>query len=198
MDKPAPPSRDLPSHRLPPHFPAQKPSPAASVRESTASRCRVRRPYVLLGLRICLRSLSSTAALGRRYYRSTGLSCNRVGTNLPESVTEANAQNGLPRILENVDDLPRRSFQIKMRAIGKQVYVGTAGNNFAETLTELALQETHDFADSLQREAFAAEFADYCHFHYVLHRVEAAVALALGLDHAALVPPLELAGGDAG
>ena len=46
--------------------------------------------------------------------------------------------------------------------------------------------------------AFAAQLADHRDFGEVLHGVETAMALALGLDDAALVPPLELAGGDAG
>ena len=35
-------------------------------------------------------------------------------------------------------------------------------------------------------------------FGEVLHGIQAAMAHAFGLDHAALVPPLELAGGDSG
>src|ERR1700722_13069786 len=78
------------------------------------------------------------------------------------------------------------------------MHVGVPAHDLAEALAKLALQESHDLADALQGEAFAAEFADHRHFEDVLHRVEAAMAFPLGLDHAPLVPPLELAGGDAG
>jgi hypothetical protein len=145
-----------------------------------------------------LRSLSSTPTLSRRYYGSTHLPCYDLSPHLPNRVTKANAQNGLLRILEDVDDLPRGGFQVKMRAVGEQMYVGSSAHDFSEAFAELALQESHDLADSLEREAFAPEFADHRHLHDVLHGVKAAMALALGLDHASLVPPLELARGYAG
>jgi hypothetical protein len=50
----------------------------------------------------------------------------------------------------------------------------------------------------LKREAFAAQFADDRDYVEVLHGVETAVACAVRLHYALLVPPLELAGGDAG
>src|SRR4029077_17575168 len=133
-----------------------------------------------------------------RYYGSTHLPGDDLSPHLPKRVAEANAQNGLLRILQDVDDLPRRGFQVKMGAVGEQMYVGGSSNDFAQAFAELALQETHDLADSLERETFAPEFADDGHFHDVLHGVKATMALAFGLDHAPLVPPLELARGDAG
>src|ERR1019366_5854158 len=46
--------------------------------------------------------------------------------------------------------------------------------------------------------SLAPQFADDGHFGEVIHRVEAAMPFALGLDDATLIPPLELAGRDAG
>ncbi|MGB8597409.1 MAG: hypothetical protein WCD48_18065, partial [Candidatus Sulfotelmatobacter sp.] len=59
-------------------------------------------------------------------------------------------------------------------------------------------QEAHDLSYPLQRETLAPQLADDGDFGEVLHGIEAAMALAFGLDDAPLVPPLELAGGDAG
>jgi hypothetical protein len=101
-------------------------------------------------------------------------------------------------ILENVDDLSGGSLQIEVSAVGEQVNVGVATDDIGETFAEFAVQETHDLSYPLQREAFAAELADNDNFGEILHGVEAAMALAPGLDHATFVPPLELAGGDAG
>jgi hypothetical protein len=150
------------------------------------------------GSAFLLRSLSSTPTVSRRYYGSTHLPCDDLSPHLPNRIAEANAQNGLFRILQDVDNLPRRGFQIKMRAVSEQMYVGGSSNDFAEAFAKLALQETHDLADALEREAFAPELADDGRFHDVLQGVKAAMSLALGLDHAALIPPLELARRDAG
>jgi predicted component of type VI protein secretion system len=39
-----------------------------------------------------------------------------------------------------------------MGAVGEQVNVGVAANDFGEAFAELALEVTHDLADSLQGE----------------------------------------------
>jgi hypothetical protein len=85
-----------------------------------------------------------------------------------------------------------------MGAVGEQVNVGVAANDFGEAFAELALEVTHDLADSLQGKTFAAQLADDGDFGKVLDGIKTAVALTLGLDDSTLVPPLELAGGDAG
>ncbi len=94
--------------------------------------------------------------------------------------------------------MPRRCFEIEVGAIGEQVNVGGAADDFSEGLADLAVQEAHDLSYSLQREAFAAKLADDGHFREVLHGVEAAMTFPFGLDDAAFVPVLELAGGDSG
>ena len=94
--------------------------------------------------------------------------------------------------------MPRRCFEIEMSAVGEQVNLGVAADDFCEVLAELPLQEAHDLSYALQGEAFAPQLADYGDFGQVLHGVQAAMAFVLRLDYAALVPPLELAGGDAG
>ena len=76
--------------------------------------------------------------------------------------------------------------------------VRRAGNGFGQTLAELALQKAHHLAHPLQGEAAAAQFADDRHFGQIFVRVQAAMPFAGGDDDAALVPPLQLAEGDAG
>ncbi len=83
-----------------------------------------------------------------------------------------------------------------MSAIGEQMIFGTVAHNFREALAEFASEKTHYFADTLQGETFAPEFADHCDFGEVMHGIHAAMTLALGLDDSTLVPPLELARGD--
>src|SRR5579863_6115751 len=146
----------------------------------------------------CLRNLSSTPSCGRGCYRSVQLSGYDLSAHLTDRVAEAHSQNGLTGILQDVHDLPRRSFQVKMLAVGEQMNIGVAADDLGQAFAEFALQETHHFADGLQREAFAFEFADHRDFIDVLHGIEAAMSLTLRLDDSALVPPLKLAGADAG
>ena len=94
--------------------------------------------------------------------------------------------------------MPRRGFEIEVRAIGEQMHIGGAADDFSEAFAEFPIQEAHDLSYSLQREALAPKFADDGDFGKVLHRVEAAMAFAFGPDDAAFVPPLKLAGGDPG
>ena len=76
--------------------------------------------------------------------------------------------------------------------------VRRAGNGFRQTLAELALQESHHLAHPLQGEAAAAQFADDRHLGQIFDRVQATMPFAGGNDDTALVPPLQLAEGDAG
>src|ERR1700722_412245 len=85
-----------------------------------------------------------------------------------------------------------------MSTVGQQVIVGVAAGDLLQTLANLTVKESHDLADALEGESLAPEFADHRHFGEVIHGIETAMALALRLDHAAFVPPLELARGDAG
>ncbi len=94
--------------------------------------------------------------------------------------------------------MPRRCFEIEVRAVGEQVNVGGAADDVGQAFAELALQEAHDLSYPLQREALAAQFADDGYFGEVLQGIHTTMALTLGLDDATLVPPLELAGSDAG
>ena len=85
-----------------------------------------------------------------------------------------------------------------MSSVGEQMNVGVAADNLGEAFTEFAIQETHDLSYPLQRDAFAAQLAYDRNFGEILHGVETAMPLALRFNYAALVPPLELARGDAG
>src|SRR5271155_4565561 len=208
MGRPAPPNKDLPSRRLRRRFPAQRRFRAASAPESTRSGCPVRRPCLppckppcwrdYVERTLCLRNLSSTPALGQRSYRSIRFSGDDLGMHLTDRVAETYSQNRLTRILQDVDDLACRCLQIKMCSIGEQVNIRVAADNFSESFPELPIQETHDLSYPLQRDPLAPQLAYDCYFGEVLHGIKTAMSRSFGLDHSPLVPPLELAGGDAG
>jgi hypothetical protein len=67
-----------------------------------------------------------------------------------------------------------------------------------QAATELALQETYDAANLLQRKTALAEFADDSYFGQVVERIDALVSLAGGNNNASLIPPLQLTKADAG
>src|SRR5271170_3376472 len=85
-----------------------------------------------------------------------------------------------------------------MSAVTQQVILGRGADGGGEAGAEFLLQEADDFAHSLQRESTAAELADDGNGHEFIPGVDAAMAAAAGSNDAALVPPLELAGGDSG
>src|SRR5499427_6690360 len=61
---------------------------------------------------------------------------------------------------------------------------------------EFAIQESHHLAHSLQGKSLASQLADEGDLGKLTHRIQAAVAFAIGSNHTALVPPLQLACGD--
>src|SRR5258708_18828512 len=85
-----------------------------------------------------------------------------------------------------------------MLAVGKQVIIGIATDNFRQPLADFAIKKAHDLADSLEREAFAAQLADHRDFREMGHRIKPTVPFPARLDDSALVPPLELAARDCG
>src|SRR5919109_2967883 len=117
---------------------------------------------------------------------------------LPHGIAEADREHRLPRVLQNVENLFGRSFQIKSASIGKHVIFRGAADRLSQAFTEFALEETHNSTDTLKRKAFVPQLAYHCSLCQVLHRIQAAMALAHGYDNAAFVPPLQLPRGDAG
>ena len=76
--------------------------------------------------------------------------------------------------------------------------MGGAANRFRQALAELFLQEANYLAHALQGEALAAKFTDDGYLREVFERINSPMSLARRDHDAALVPPLQLAGGDAG
>jgi hypothetical protein len=134
-----------------------------------------------------------------RHYRSIRLPGDALlGPNLAHGVAQTDPQNGLIRVFEDIYDLLCRSLEKKMSAVGQQVTVGVVVDYFRQPLAQLATQETKDLAHVLQRESLAAELADDGDFADLVHGIEPAMTFPLRLDDAALIPPLQLAGRDAG
>jgi len=147
---------------------------------------------------LSLRSLFSTPTPGGRCYGSTRFSGYDLGAHLSDRVAETNTENRLIGVFQDIDDLPCRCFEIEASTIGEQVNVGAAADDIGEAFAAFLLQEAHDLSYPLQREPLAAQLTDNRQFGKVLHGIEPAMTLAFGLDDAPFVPPLELAGGDAG
>src|SRR5690242_12456637 len=76
--------------------------------------------------------------------------------------------------------------------------VGGARCKLDHAAAELAVQGAHELAHALEREAFAAQFADYGNFCELCFGVNATAAIAARDDDLALVPPLQLARANAG
>src|SRR5580692_8066696 len=72
-----------------------------------------------------------------------------------------------------------------------------AVDDFGQTFAEFPVEEADDLAHALQGKSLAAELADHRDLGELVHRVEATMTLALRSNHAALVPPLQLARCDA-
>lgn len=85
-----------------------------------------------------------------------------------------------------------------MRTIGEQVILGRGTDSRGQIGREFALQEGNDLAHALEGEAAAAKLGDDGGGDKLVPLVDAAMAMALGLDKAALIPPLQLAGGKPG
>lgn len=113
-------------------------------------------------------------------------------------VAETNVEQGLPGILKKIDDRAGRSTKKEMSAIGQQVVLGRGADGGSEIGAEFLLQKANDFADALERKSASAELADHRHRDQFVPVVDAAMALVARRNNTALVPPLELAGGDAG
>src|SRR6185437_9294245 len=112
-------------------------------------------------------------------------------------VAEANGKHRLPRILEDVDDLLRRSLEIQRPAIRQQVIVRRTAYRFCQPLAEFLLQESHDVSHSLQREPLASQFADDGNFREILERIDSTMPITSRNHEPALVPPLQLPRSDA-
>src|SRR5437016_8753404 len=85
-----------------------------------------------------------------------------------------------------------------MRAVGQKLLSRVPGNDLSQALAELALQKAQDFAHSLEREPLATQFANYCNFGDVFHRIHPPMAAPQRLHHTPFIPPLQLARRDPG
>jgi hypothetical protein len=117
--------------------------------------------------------------------------------NLPDRITQANAQQRLARVLEYVNDLALRIFEINAFSVGQQVIFRASAYRLGQSSAKFFLQKFHDAADPLQGESFAAKSADDRDFREVVKGIHSAPAFTMGLHNAALVPPLKLARRDA-
>src|SRR5208283_3765196 len=85
-----------------------------------------------------------------------------------------------------------------MSAVAKQVTLRGRAHRSRQAGAEFLLQESNRLAHALQREAAPAELADDRHSDQFVPVVNAAMALAHRRHDAALVPPLQLPGGESG
>src|ERR1039458_4296696 len=85
-----------------------------------------------------------------------------------------------------------------MSAVAKQVTLRGRARRSRQAGAEFLLQESNRLAHALQREAPPAKLADDRHRNQFVPVVDTAMALAHRRHDAALVPPLQLPGGDSG
>ena len=85
-----------------------------------------------------------------------------------------------------------------MRAVGEQVVFGGGANGGGQTGAEFTIEKRNNFAHALEGESAAAQLGYDGGGYELIPGIDAAMALPAGRDEAALVPPLELAAGDAG
>src|SRR5258706_8838745 len=83
-----------------------------------------------------------------------------------------------------------------MLSVGQEVTFRVAADNLGQALAEFAVEKPNDLSHALQRKPLVPQFADDRDFGQIIHRVQTAMPFALRLHHAALIPPLELAGRD--
>src|SRR6185437_9929129 len=135
-----------------------------------------------------------------KFFRGTAsrtLASVHDGPHSANRVAEADSKHRLSRILEDVDNLLRRSLQIQRPAIRQQVIIRRTADRFRESLAEFLLQEPHNSAHPLQGEALASQFANNGNFREILERIDTTMPIASRNHQPALVPPLQLARSDA-
>lgn len=110
----------------------------------------------------------------------------------PHRIAQAKAEHGLAGVVENVDYLALRVFNVNALAIRQQVIFRTAADDGGKPFAELFLEKLHNPAHALKGKALAAQRADHRDFSYIVQRVEPPAAFPLRNDDVAFVPPLKL------
>jgi len=85
-----------------------------------------------------------------------------------------------------------------VRTIGKQVIFGRGTNRRCQAGAEFLGKKCDHLAHALQGESAAAKLADNGCGYELIPVVNAPVSVTHGSDQSALIPPLQLAGRDAG
>jgi len=85
-----------------------------------------------------------------------------------------------------------------MGSVGEQVILGGGADGGGEAGAEFAFEKNNHLAHALKRKTAAPELRDDGGGHKLIPGIDAAMALAVGRNQAALVPPLQLPRGDAG
>src|SRR5207253_1229900 len=74
-----------------------------------------------------------------------------------------------PGVLQNVENLFGRGFQIDGSTVSEQVIFRGTADRLRQTLAEFALEKTHDLAHSLKREATAPQLAYHGDLGQIFH-----------------------------
>src|SRR5579864_1898202 len=84
-----------------------------------------------------------------------------------------------------------------MSTVGEQVIFGVPADNLRQPFAELAIEESHYLAYSLQGESLAPQLTYHRHFGELVDGIHPATTLPLRPYYATLVPPLQLTGSNA-
>ncbi len=127
------------------------------------------------------RGFGANTLLGSRFFKT------------PHLVADANKEHRLTGVLKQVNNTVLLVFQENGFAVGEQVEAGVRRQNVPKATTHLALQESKNTADLLQREALSAKLGNHGDLDHFFRKVDALMALVPGRDDFTLIPPLQLA-----
>jgi hypothetical protein len=115
-----------------------------------------------------------------------------------DRVRQAYEEHGLHRVSQQLNDLPGIGLDEDSLFAYEQVVFAISGDEVGETHVQLAAQQAKNAANLCKRDAPVAQLFDNQDVSEIGCGVDTVAPLARWNNDAALVPPLELPGGDTG
>ena len=115
-----------------------------------------------------------------------------------DRIRQAYEEHGLHRVSQQLNDLPGIGLDEDSLFADEQVVFAISGDEVGETHVQLAAQQAKNAANLCKRDAPLAQLFDNQDVSEIGCGVDTVAPLARWNNDAALVPPLELSGGDTG
>src|SRR6185437_10665737 len=132
-------------------------------------------PLLLLFLFRCrsceLPSRASALEFARGLLVFRGPASENISPYFSNRIAQADPEQRLAGVLENVNDLSLGVFQKDALPVGQQMVLRTIGDSFGKPSSKFLLQELHDAANALQRKCLAPKGTDHGDFGQVFRRV---------------------------